>query len=153
MGRSSDPAAAARQKRNLLRGASPNPAARRRQLANLNSTNLIRHGSYSETELAPLRASNLELLQARFPTAPDAALWTHANRGARLAKLAAFVDDAGPLRLNGDLWPAAVELTKLEAAHERREQTLEATYGGSGQVGDSLALIVAELSDEGRLAS
>jgi hypothetical protein len=146
MGRATDPAAAARQSKNLLRGASPNPEARKRQLANLKSTNLIRHGSYSETELAPLRESNLEALRARFPTAPDAGLWTHANRGARMAKIAAFLDDAGPLKLNGDLWPSAIELTKLEAAHERREQALEATYGKAAEhPGAALALVVAEI--------
>jgi hypothetical protein len=65
-----------------------------------------------------------------------------------MAKIAAFIDDAGPLKPNGSLWSAAEHLAVLERAHERREDTLEATYGHeANRPTITLSQIAAELTE------
>lgn len=135
-----------RSNANLVRGQSPRPEAAARQRANLNPFNAIRSGAYSEVELAPLRDQNLADLQTRFPDAPQSAIWPHANRAARMAKLAAYIDQLGPLKGNGDLWPAADALARLEAAHERQEERLEDRYG-TGQQRSPHELLAAVLAE------
>ena len=126
-------------------------SARARQLANLRRPGAVIHGAHAESRVRPLRERFLAELHAAYPAVPLADLNSQAERQALIALYSDYVDERGPIRhrRRGELFPAAQELARLLAAHEKRSVELHALQRehGGGRAGESLDAIVAELTE------
>jgi hypothetical protein len=130
MGRSPDPAAAARQRANLLPGVSPDPKAAARQRANLQRGRLDGAGDNSEQALEPLRERALEVVRDRYPELDreDGRLYSMADRMARIASATAWLDEMGSAYglgvvrdRKGNVFPVVDRLDKWRNGLDRLE--------------------------------
>jgi hypothetical protein len=101
---------------------SPDPNARKAQLANLKANAHHIHGAHSETALAPLRAGYAAELAEAFPSASKAEISLLAHRQAQLHVLAAWMDKHGVLanKQRGVPFPAVQLHERIAAAFEKQ---------------------------------
>jgi hypothetical protein len=129
---------------------STDPVKRARQLQNLRSSSAVKHGGRSPERVQPLREKYLAELHEAFPNVPVADLRSQAQRQALISLYADYIDERGsPIRhrRQGTIYPAAQELGRLLAAHEKRNAELQVLNGRrEGSPHAALAAVVAELS-------
>jgi hypothetical protein len=131
MGRPSDPDPLARRRAGLLQGVSPRPAAAARQRANLLKGKPISTGDNSEQALAPLRERALEIERERYAgllDPDDGRLHSLADRKSRVASGTAWLDmrgeedGLGVVRdRKGNVWPVVDRLDKWRAGIDKIE--------------------------------
>jgi hypothetical protein len=160
MGKSSDPAAAERQKAHLLRGVSPNPHAAARQRANLQRGRHDGAGDTSEQALEPLRDRALELERVRYHgklDPDDGRLHSLADRKARWASAAAWLDEMGRTYglgvvrdRKGNVFPVVDRIEKWRNGIDRLEAEIRAELReAAANQGPTLAQYEAQLLDAG----
>lgn len=105
---------------------SPDPEARKAQLANLRADAATVHGARSEAKLKPSRERYLTELRDQFPAAGEDELIMQASRLAQMDLLQQFLDWRGVIRdrRRGETFPAAQLLASITAAYERRRDIL-----------------------------
>jgi hypothetical protein len=133
--------------------ASRDPVKHEAQLANLRQNAAVTHGAYSDAAIRPARERHLAELVEAFPNATHAERTIQAQRLAQLEQLGAFLDERGVIRhrRRGDVFPAASLAEKIATAYERQAAVLIAReHTRTGNRGDSLAAIVAELTAGGK---
>jgi hypothetical protein len=136
--RSRDPAKAAAQQANLIKGQSDDPAIAARQKRGLQPGRTT-HGAYSRALREPVERQHRERLALEFPGAITAAggqdlLNSTAKRAAMLDLMSAWLADNGPVTGRGDVAAPARELRHLLDAHERaivQLQGLERAHGSA----------------------
>lgn len=154
MGRSTDPAKAARQRENLLPGVSPDPKAAARQRANLQRGRLDGAGDSGEQSLAPLRERALEIERVRYHgklDPDDGRLHSLADRKARWASATAWMDEMG--RSNGlgvvrdrkgNVFPVVDRIEKWRNSIDRLEAEIREELREQDRSSPSRALELAE---------
>jgi hypothetical protein len=117
---------------------SPNPEARKTQLANLKANAHHIHGAHSETALAPLRAGYASELAEAFPSASKAEISRPAHRQA-LHVLAAWMDKHGVLanKQRGVPFPAVQLHERIAAAFEKQYALLREREQATGEDGQA----------------
>jgi hypothetical protein len=120
---------------------SGDPAARARQLANLKSSNAVKHGTRSEAIIQPLAEQYLAELVGEFPLASERVLRLQARRLAKLDRLASYLEDRGEIRhqRRGEVFPASAIEESVTAAFLATQTRLEAQAreAGGGRRGEA----------------
>lgn len=157
MPKSSDPVAAGRQRANLLRGASPNPDGRARQLANLQRGREGLHRAYSPKHLAPLQEKHDAELAQDYPNLDRRRRALLADRLARVELASAWTREHGitPMTRGKRHAEAYPIVDRLERWASRAEDMLAVAQQGEREAGanhgQTLAQYEAELLAAGEL--
>jgi CRP-like cAMP-binding protein len=106
---------------------SKDPAARRKQLANLKTTSAVKHGTRSEALIRPLAEMYLAELTGEFPQASERVLRLQARRLAKLDRLASYLEGRGEIRhqRRGDVFPASAMEEQITASFLATQGRLE----------------------------
>jgi hypothetical protein len=106
---------------------SKDPKARQRQLANLKSTNAVKHGTRSEALIQPLAEMYLAELTEEFPLASERVLRLQARRLAKLDRLATYLEGRGEIRHHrrGEVFPASAMEESVTVAFIATQAKLE----------------------------
>ncbi|HXP38213.1 MAG TPA: hypothetical protein VN817_10645 [Solirubrobacteraceae bacterium] len=135
----------------LHRFAATTPAARARQLANLEHARRrgganLQHGAHSEQKLQRSREAYLAELSREFPHASERRLRVQAHRLAQLDALATFADERGVIshRRRGEVFPAAQLAERLAASYLLEHERLEVREKLAGEISPSTALAAIE---------
>ena len=131
---------------------SNDPAARRKQLANLKTTAAVTHGARSGALIRQAAAEHLVNLRAQLPSATTEELTVQAIRMAQIERLAAYVEQKGLIRnqREGTVYEAGRLLSQLSTAFERQHAVLLARQQASGSAGTDLATYLAETYGDGQ---
>lgn len=147
---STDPAKAARQRANLLRGPSADPTAASRSAANLRRGNPS-HGAHAGARLAELRDEHDAALLRDYPEFDPRRRRLLADRLARIEAASDWTGDQGLMSTakgkRGDVWPVVAHLERWASrAEDMLAQAEREHREAKDGKGDTLASIAQELA-------
>lgn len=153
---SRDPAKAARQRANLLRGPSSDPTAAVRSASNLRRGNPS-HGAHAGARLAELRDQHDAALLHDYPELDPRRRRLLADRLARIEAVSDWTGDHGLMSTakgrRGDVWPVVAHLERWASRAEdmlaQAEREQREAKDGRGDTLDSITRELVAGTDDG----